>query len=388
MKKYLLNALLLLTLLSWQDLLQAQTPANDPNWEQVPVWRDEFSGSSINTSYWNVRNNYDHYHYRMENGVCKITDEGQVYTNRKRTFYNSGERDSTGYNYDVSGGALILLLQKDSIRCPEDKWTQYDCSMEWYEHTHNLAVTNYKYTGADVELKEPYKIQYGYLEARVKVNCGIGFFPAFWIFGTVNGPEHQGTEYQEVDIFEMIYGDTIEGTNQMCNENIMTSNIHYVKPQGGNVNPPSFYRITDYRNYHNYGLEWTPSKLIYYVDGAIYRIEKNNGIYDPKTVILNFAVHEKKANEELESVFPGVMHVDYVRFYKPRTDYSTTLNMNNYNFSTHDNKVKKKIVASGSNQLQTTDNVNLRASEGVEINGEFTVPVGAELYIDVNTAYY
>ena len=62
--------------------------------------------------------------------------------------------------------------------------------------------------------------------------------------------------------------------------------------------------------------------------------------------------------------------------------------MNNYNFSTHDNMVKKKIVASGSNQLQTTDNVYLRASESVEINGEFSVPVGAELYIDVNTAYY
>lgn len=144
--------------------------------------------------------------------------------------------------------------------------------------------------------------------------------------------------------------------------------------------------INNYSNYHIYGLEWTPSKLIYYVDGCIYRIEKNEGIFDPKTIILNFAVH-KNMVDELENYFPGIMEVDYVRLYKPRTDYNTVLNMNNYDFSSHDNKVKKKITMSGSNQLQTTDNVYLRATDGVEINGIFTVPLGAELYIDVNTAY-
>jgi len=84
---------------------------------------------------------------------------------------------------------------------------------------------------------------------------------------------------------------------------------------------------------------------------------------------------------------PGIMEVDYVRLYKPRTDYNTVLNMNNYNFSNHDNRVKKKIKMSGTNELQTTDNVYLRATDGVEITGDFTVPVGAELYIDVNSAY-
>lgn len=325
MKKYLLNALVLFTILLWQGQLLAQTPANDPNWEQVPVWYDEFSGSTINTTYWNVRNCYDHYHYRMENGVCVITEED------------------------------------------------------------NQTVTSYSYTGADVELKDPYKIQYGYVEARVKINCGKGFFPAFWLFGVENGSQHQGSEYQEVDIFEMIYGEPTGQGSQTFDENLMTSNIHYTLSY---INSPKYYEVNDYRYYHTYGLEWTPSKLIYYVDGLIKRIEINNGILDPKTIILNFAVHKESADHEINSAFPGVMYVDYVRLYKPRTDYSTTLNMNNYNFSAHDNKVKKKIVASGTNQLQTTDNVFLRATEGVEINGEFTVPVGAELYIDVNDAYY
>lgn len=56
----------------------------------------------------------------------------------------------------------------------------------------------------------------------------------------------------------------------------------------------------------------------------------------------------------------------------------------------HDNKVKKSItIGNGScnNSLNTGDNIYLRASEGVSINGDFTVPIGAELYIDVNSCY-
>lgn len=106
----------------------------------------------------------------------------------------------------------------------------------------------------------------------------------------------------------------------------------------------------------------------------------------PKRFFFNFAVHENEANI-LGDYFPGRMDIDYVRIYKPRTDYSTILNMNNYEFSSHDNKVKKKIIMTGSNALQITDNVYLRATDGVEINGDFIVPLGAELYIDVNEAY-
>jgi hypothetical protein len=66
------------------------------------------------------------------------------------------------------------------------------------------------------------------------------------------------------------------------------------------------------------------------------------------------------------------------------------MNVCSYNFSAHDNKVKNSItIGNGScnNQLSIGDNVYLRASKSVEINGVFTVPVGAELYIDTNPCY-
>jgi hypothetical protein len=54
------------------------------------------------------------------------------------------------------------------------------------------------------------------------------------------------------------------------------------------------------------------------------------------------------------------------------------------------NKVKQSItIGNGNciNSLSVVQNVFLRASEGVLINGDFTVPDGTQLYIDVNTCY-
>lgn len=364
--------------------LGAQIPSNDPNWIQTPVWYDEFDGHDVNLTYWSVIDYNDHYFYQnITTNPCHAdsTNEGQVYRSRKRLLTKETDRN-VKYNYEVENGALKLLLNHEDCDCPSQARTPYGCSMQYYYEQCSASIPQYHFTGAEIMLKPDYRFKYGYVEAKIKMNCGNGFFPAFWLYGTTVGNTHQGTDYQEVDIFEMTYGKN-EESGIIHDQNIMTTNIHYIHPP---TNKSFVHMINNYSNYHIYGLEWTPSKLIYYVDGCIYRIEKNEGIFDPKTIILNFAVH-KNMVDELENYFPGIMEVDYVRLYKPRTDYNTVLNMNNYDFSSHDNKVKKKITMSGSNQLQTTDNVYLRATDGVEINGIFTVPLGAELYIDVNTAY-
>lgn len=84
------------------------------------------------------------------------------------------------------------------------------------------------------------------------------------------------------------------------------------------------------------------------------------------------------------------MLIDFVKVYNLDNDCNTNLNICNYNFTSHDNRVKKNITignGSCSNSLNSGDNIFLRASEGVLINGDFSVPLGAELYIDVNSCY-
>lgn len=66
------------------------------------------------------------------------------------------------------------------------------------------------------------------------------------------------------------------------------------------------------------------------------------------------------------------------------------MNVCNYNFSTYNNTVKKNITIGNSTCTNTIDsgqNIYLRATDGVLINGDFTVPIGSELYIDVNPCY-
>lgn len=363
--------------------MNAQTPANDPHWELL--WSDEFNGGAINENIWELRNNFDHYYFDYEYNSAtqqfvlnKTSDEGQVYIRR---------------NCMLDKGNARLYLKAENYKCPSSAWNDENCSMEGYYHAMgNQIVPSYQFTGGEILTKQSHYMHYGYIEAQIAISYGSGFFPAFWLYGTTSGSSHQGEDYQEIDIFEMTPGiendimpDGVSVYNH--NQNLMTSNRHYfINDPIKGTNVSTKYIIDDYRKYHIYGLEWTPSKFIYYVDGAIYRIEENKGIYDPKKIILNFAVHRNLSLSYPD--FPGFMDINYLRVYKPRNDYTTTLTMNNYNFSSYDNRIKRKIIITGYNSLREGENIYLRAAEGVEINGEFSIPLGAELYIDVNDEYY
>lgn len=145
----------------------------------------------------------------------------------------------------------------------------------------------------------------------------------------------------------------------------------------------------NYTGWHTYGIEWSPSKMIWYINGSPVRIFPNPGIVDPVRIILNLAI-EPWALPNQTTPFPSEMLVDYVRVYELDNDCNTNMNVCNYNFSMHDNKVKKNItIGNGtcSNVIGSGQNVYLRASEGVLINGDFTISLGSDLYIDVNTCY-
>ncbi len=205
---------------------------------------------------------------------------------------------------------------------------------------------------------------------------GYGFFPAFWTFiGSENG-----TNAAEIDIFEM-YG--------YLPPNIMTTCLHTEYPdivyKGSVLSPTNF----NYTSYHTYGIEWSPSKIIWYVDGCPVRLFSNHGIVDSVRIILNFAI-DKDHLPNSSTPFPSSMYVDYVKVYDLKNDCNTILNVCNYDFSNYDNKVKKSItIGNGSciNSLSSNQNIYLRASEGVLINGDFTVPIGSQLYVDVNPCY-
>jgi len=334
--KYIISMIIFLNTL----ILFGQTPSNDPHWQEV--WKDDFN--FFDNTKWVKAHYCDH-------------GEPQLYLEQ---------------NVWTSGGNLVIKVDNNRTYCPSSPpgpttWACGSCNTG----THN-------YTSGWVETKQAYNTQYGYIEARIKLPYRYGFWPAFWTWRGAGVPT---TNEAEIDVFEMV------GHKP---SNIMGTNIHTYYPDGNifgqDITPTNF----NYANtWHTYGIEWSPNKIIWYVDGSPARVFPNHGIIDPVRTILNLAIEPGYLPPTSPS-FTDYMYVDYVKVYDLNNDCNTTLNVCNYNFGTHDNRVKKSItIGNGNcnNSLNIGDNIYLRASEGVSINGDFTVPVGAELYIDVNSCY-
>lgn len=337
----------------------AQTPLNDPHWQLI--WEDNFN--TFNASKW------------KKTDFCDHGGEPQLYL---------------AQNVTTSNGNLVLTLKREDVTCPSNPpsntWQCGSCFQGVKRYTSGMIISEYTE-----------QIKYGYLETRLKLPYGAGYWPAFWLW--TNTPD-----YEEIDIFEML-----PGINDACNtalyhnNNVMSSNMHYCSGcLGGDFFCVAKYKtsiINDYTQWHKYAIEWSPSKIIWYIDDYPYRVEMNDNKFDFTNIIFNLAL-----NNHNDAFPPGfnyggltygqtaTMLVDYVKYYKlaNSSGCNEIPSACAYNFATHTNTVKKSITF-GNNTCPVTVPTNqpyyFRASEGILINGDFTVPLGAEIYMDVNPCY-
>jgi len=342
MKNYIIFILLLSPF-----ILIGQIPPNDQHWQIV--WEDNFDFFDDNI--WLKRDYCDH------NGEPQLYLEENVWT---------------------ENGKLVIKVDDDPEDCPDPpppifEWVCGSCT----PGTHN-------YTSGWVHTIGNFNVQFGYIEARIKLSYGGGLWPAFWAFSG-----HEG--YQEIDIFEMF-----PGAEEYCyreederffhTNSLMTSNIHLYGPidcdpySNGSVS-----LIQDYTQWHTYGIEWSPSKLIWYLDGYPIKFYQNSQITALTHIILNLAINPSD-KVEISSNFPAYMEVDFVKVWELKEDCVEFINLSNYDFSIYNNKLKNFIIIGdegSSNILNTGDDIILRASQFIDIN-EITIPIGASLYADAN----
>ena len=139
----------------------------------------------------------------------------------------------------------------------------------WSRNMHYGEITTY-----------PNAYSYGYYEIRCKLNSmGTRLNPAFWNWrsgGPVCGAG-SGHWYQETDFLEALQN-TIGSTNfdlTSCVHSQTDSYCGWANDNNGNYlrgdyNPPT----TDsslFSQFHTYGYEWTPGRMICYLDGVQYR---------------------------------------------------------------------------------------------------------------------
>lgn len=304
--KILLSILLLFVLFS----AKAQLPQLLSGEAWVQLYADEFD--SLNTQNWIINHEFDHY------GNIWVAIQDNVY---------------------VENGNLVLKASDEP----------YTCTTPVYDWSHRYQT--YKYTSAFLTTKNTL-IHYGYIEARVKCPYFDSVNSAFWTFKADHQFEADYSSVNEIDIFENL-GKT--------GYYVSTSNI-WLNYEGSGGGFFQQYLVNDYRDYHVYGCEWTPTQITIYIDGVKKRTIENPGVFDPVVVIFDIAFGTPS-----KALFPYYMYVDYIRIWgRERTienrilNSGTTSDFASYAFTIAGNGGSYLVNSGAVNELYATKSITLK----------------------------
>lgn len=276
------------------------------------IFNDDFSGSSVDTSHWNVANNSN---------------------------YGSGNNEDECYkaaNTTVANGSLNLTGKRETVT---------GCG------SNPNGGSNYYFTSGLVTTRAqggPLKFKYrqGYAEVRMRVPRGNLYWPAFWLVGAGDGSSPGWPDYGEIDVTE-IYGskpDISESNFHRAGGNIGAWN-HNVSnlmssSNGININLPNPLVAGGTNNWHTYGINWTANRLDWYIDGVKVRTYAATSSADlaalgyEHSIIVNLAMGgdgprypdhgytgqdsaSGYSNGNLNADLPGAMEIDYAKVWQP-----------------------------------------------------------------------
>lgn len=225
----------------------------DENYELV--WEDNFDQAELDQNTWDY-----------ELGSVR-GNEQQHYTDSKDNVY-------------LEDGKLVLQV---TDRKGEDQYTNPRGG------TNGREVI---YDSGSVRTAGKKEFLYGKIEMRAKLPSGKGAFPAFWTLGsdfTLDGDISASQGYGwpstgEIDIMELIggpngkhAGEVAEG-DQSNKKVYGTPHFYYAKgdadkdgsyspyEMGGNISLNEDF----YNEFHTFGINWSPDKIEWYVDGVVY----------------------------------------------------------------------------------------------------------------------
>ncbi|HAQ38060.1 MAG TPA: glycoside hydrolase [Saprospirales bacterium] len=175
---------------------------------------------------------------------------------------------------------------------------------------------NKNYTSARLSSQAKAAFKYGLIEARAKLPAGKGTWPAIWMLGS-NRLTAGWPDCGEIDIMEHVgyEPDSVHGT-------IHTAAYNHIKgtQKGGSV-----FIEDPYSAFHVYGIEWTPDRMDFLLDGKVYYYVENEHLSDkewpfdqPFYLIMNVAIGGNWGGKKGidDSIFPVEMIVDWVRVYQ------------------------------------------------------------------------
>jgi hypothetical protein len=339
-------------------------PSVDPNWNTTNEFYEDFQADKTwNTNWVDQFNRWKAYvPYSVLHGINEI----QVY--RRESIFRNPYQNDLILRAEYAGGQIDPIITVPGI-------------------TENpLDTFNFYHSGAIFTTRENFL--YGYFEIRCKLPVNRGAFPAFWLWNKTGG------NYREIDVFEYTWHLTTK-INDLGNPRYFEGQIYYyngVKPaletdyKYGNfayIVPGS---EPDLSGWHTYGLEWSPSLVRWYFDNQLIASYKGDSIPDQAMMmIVNHAIDSYSTPDSIPITygFPSEMTIDYVKVNKLKCDCNNTASiLNNTQLSSFNYQVYREItIGDNSSPITVPANSHLifRATNEIEIAGEFTLPLGSSL---------
>ncbi len=233
---------------------------NTKNWTFLKKCSDEFDRKKLNKKLWYPNN--------------------PKWKGRPPTYFH-------GSNVKLENGELVIRVnQHGNKKLPKD-----------FTHTSGF-------------IKSKNKFLYGYFEAEVKL-MNAPWVSGFWMCNV------QKDWWTEIDICENAPG-------LHYNRNDLNSNIHVFKaPKDKGDVKKHFSRTKKYffpeelqKDYHVWGLEWTPEYIRFYIDGILFREAVNTHWHQPLEVNFNCESNKWFGALPDDDRLDGEYHVKYFRVWE------------------------------------------------------------------------
>jgi beta-glucanase (GH16 family) len=221
------------------------------------AFSDEFSGTSVDTSKWNLRTD------------VKL---------------DSAQRSQ---NVVVSGGIAVIQLKKESF-------------------------SGKSYTGGGLISKQGFR--YGYFEARAQMHGGSGWHQSVWAMrgdGTSTFNSDRRTEIDASEFDSNNHTQTHMGVLRwQANGSVSPLNCPTRKTDLG---------FDASAGYHAYGYEWTETQVKFYVDGQLkctVNFPATNNQHDRINLWLTAIAASQAAGTINDATLPGEMRIGHAAFYE------------------------------------------------------------------------
>ncbi|PZX92649.1 glycoside hydrolase [Flavobacterium aquariorum] len=215
--------------------------------------------------------------------------------------------------YEINNGNLILqITKKQKPWCPEFNGEVKCSSIQTgvFSGEVGSGIGQHKFNPNCVvrekqNTSKTYLPQYGFFEIRAKSLDTHSNVVALWMIGFEDSPDKSA----EICIFE------VKGCNVQESKAKIGYGIH--KFNDPNLKE-AFYEDDfdiDVTQFHIYSAEWTPEKVIFYIDNQKIREIKQSPNY-PMQFMLGIYEIPTETGSEKDKIYPKNFVIDYVRGYK------------------------------------------------------------------------